>query len=168
MLVIKQCSNQWKVKQKRLEALHSIVLGLISRLKNISFEHVSRKDNEIADTLGRSWFAIFIIISHTFNILFSSSLYLNVVAVKPLKNCLQFSVGGIDVFGTFDNKNKDGVFIFIDSVFLYSLPQGKDLLKSSSSSVYYNCKDNVNVHMFVLGEISSISGNFWSFHPFYF
>ena len=52
LLVISQITGKWKVKNEGLKPLYKKIIELIKLFKNISFEHVKREFNKIADELS--------------------------------------------------------------------------------------------------------------------
>ena len=50
-LVVKQVRGEYRVKDENLKILYLKVLDLKSKFKQISFNHVRRKDNSLADKL---------------------------------------------------------------------------------------------------------------------
>ena len=51
-LVVQQVTGKWKVKSENLQKYHEEIIKLIPKFKNISFHHVERKYNKIADGLA--------------------------------------------------------------------------------------------------------------------
>ena len=124
----------WDVKQDRLRALQCVAFGLAQSFGKVAYGHVMREENEIADLLSKS--------VHK---------YQSVLPFAPSKNCALFDVCGFTRLGTFDAKNNG--MMLIDSVFLLSLPNGRELLQSLSTSELNNCRNNKKLHMFVMGEL---------------
>jgi len=53
-LVIKQMRGEYKVKQAGLQALHRQATALIGNLERVTFEHVRREQNRVADRLSNA------------------------------------------------------------------------------------------------------------------
>jgi ribonuclease HI len=51
-LVVQQVSKKWKVNKDNLQVLHKNVLELVSKIENVSIEHVLRNKNKVADQLS--------------------------------------------------------------------------------------------------------------------
>lgn len=51
-LVVQQVTGKWKVKSENLKKYHEAIVELIPKFKHISFHHVERKYNKIADELA--------------------------------------------------------------------------------------------------------------------
>ncbi len=51
-LVIKQMRGEYKVKHAGLQALHAEARRLVGRLERVTFEHVRREQNKVADGLS--------------------------------------------------------------------------------------------------------------------
>ncbi len=50
-LIVKQMRGEYKVKNKNLIALFANVIALTNKFDNISFKHIRREKNELADEL---------------------------------------------------------------------------------------------------------------------
>jgi ribonuclease HI len=50
-LVVKQINGEYKVKNENMKPLYEVVKGLQKKFLNISFTHVPREQNKIADRL---------------------------------------------------------------------------------------------------------------------
>lgn len=53
-LVIRQMRGEYKVKHAGLQALHARARSLMSRLERVTFEHVRREQNTVADRLSNA------------------------------------------------------------------------------------------------------------------
>ncbi|MBA2356616.1 MAG: ribonuclease HI family protein [Luteitalea sp.] len=53
-LVIKQMRGEYKVKHAGLQALHREATALIAKLERVTFEHVRREQNAVADRLSNA------------------------------------------------------------------------------------------------------------------
>lgn len=51
-LVVKQATGEYKVKDEGLKPLFARVLGLTNRFQSVSFRHVEREKNKVADKLA--------------------------------------------------------------------------------------------------------------------
>nr|WP_255665293.1 ribonuclease HI family protein [Luteitalea sp. TBR-22] len=51
-LVIKQMRGEYKVKHAQMQVLHAEARALIGRLGRVTFEHVRREQNKVADALS--------------------------------------------------------------------------------------------------------------------
>ena len=54
-LVIMQSQKLWKINKDHLKILNANVLKLSSQFKNISFHHIPRNENKIADYLSNEF-----------------------------------------------------------------------------------------------------------------
>lgn len=50
-LVVKQIKGEYKVKEPRMQALHAQALQLIAQIGEVSFKHVPRAENKLADRM---------------------------------------------------------------------------------------------------------------------
>lgn len=51
LLVVKQLTGEFKIKDEALKEMHSKIIGLIKQIGEIKFLHIPREKNEIADGL---------------------------------------------------------------------------------------------------------------------
>ena len=51
-LIVKQLRGEYRVRGEHLKPLHSEVLKLLSKLKNIEIKYVEREENRVADRLA--------------------------------------------------------------------------------------------------------------------
>lgn len=51
-LMVKQMRGEYRVKNERIIPLHKEASALVSQFKSVTFEHVRRNDNKVADRLA--------------------------------------------------------------------------------------------------------------------